>query len=182
MISADKLCLTPVYFCATATWLLTKLIRKQVLYTTWIRPVLFSPYRDLRLICQVLNSPTLEFSYIILIFNSIGPVLNWSSCQRAKRANVKRGRNFPCIQYYTIISLYFSDLCHQKWPPWPLICLLILTSYYLVFWDLCVNKNGHHGLLFAYTFLIVPLQLLQRFVQTVFKCHSHSRQRLFLYH
>ena len=31
-----------------------------------IRPVLFSPYRDLRLIRPVLNSSTLQFSYIIL--------------------------------------------------------------------------------------------------------------------
>ena len=33
----------------------------------WICPVLFSPYRDLFLIHQVLNSPTLQFSYIILL-------------------------------------------------------------------------------------------------------------------
>ena len=32
----------------------------------WIRPVLFSPFWDLILIRQVLNSPTLQFSYIIL--------------------------------------------------------------------------------------------------------------------
>ena len=32
----------------------------------WIRPVLFSPYRDLKLIHQVLNSPTIQFGYIIL--------------------------------------------------------------------------------------------------------------------
>ena len=32
----------------------------------WIRPVLFSPYGDLKLIRPVLNSPTLQFSYTIL--------------------------------------------------------------------------------------------------------------------
>ena len=31
----------------------------------WIRPVLFSPCRDLRLFRPVLNSPTLKFCYII---------------------------------------------------------------------------------------------------------------------
>ena len=32
----------------------------------WIRPVLFSPYEDLTLICQVLHLPTPKFSYITL--------------------------------------------------------------------------------------------------------------------
>ena len=44
--------------------------------------------------------------------------------------------------------------------------LLFAYSFWLLrlyFWDLCVNKNGHHGLSFAYTFVIFPLQLLHRF-------------------
>ena len=50
----------------------------------WICPVLFLPYRDLTLICPVLNLLTLNFSYIIITYNSSSPVLNSPSCQRAK--------------------------------------------------------------------------------------------------
>ena len=65
----------------------------------WIHLVLFSRCGDLRLIRPVLNSPTVQFSYIILyIYNWISPVLNSPSGQRAKRLKIKRGRNFPCIQ------------------------------------------------------------------------------------
>ena len=57
----------------------------------WTHPVLFSPYRDMRLIRPVLNSPFLEFYNIYLLCI----VLNSPSDQRAK---IKQGRNFPCIQ------------------------------------------------------------------------------------
>ena len=56
----------------------------------WIRPFLFSPYVDPRLIRPVLNLPTLQISCIILLYNSISPILNSPSRERAKR---KRGRN-----------------------------------------------------------------------------------------
>ena len=60
----------------------------------WIRPVICSPYGDLRLICPVLNSPTRQFSYPILY-----KLLNWPSfCPRVRGRKIKREWNFPCIQ------------------------------------------------------------------------------------
>ena len=78
-----------------------------------------SPNRDLRLIRPVLNLSILQFSYIILYIWFNKTSLNSPSGQRAKRAKIKRGRNFPCIQYYQsadfktihmtlIISMYLS--------------------------------------------------------------------------
>ena len=79
----------PTYFCVRSV---TNLITNSI--QLWIRPVLFSPNRVLKLIRQVLNSPIPQFSNI-LIYNSISPILNSPSGQRAKRAKIKRGEIFP---------------------------------------------------------------------------------------
>ena len=54
----------------------------------WIRPVLFSPYKDLRLIRPVLNSPTYQFCYIILTIE-----LNWPSFKFALEPEGEKGEN-----------------------------------------------------------------------------------------
>ena len=67
---------------------------------------------DLRLIRPVLNLPTIQFYYLISFINIfIHPVLNSPSNQGVKRAKIKRGRNFPCIQY--LFSMWSLDLYEQ---------------------------------------------------------------------
>ena len=43
--------------------------------------------------------PLSNFLTYSFMYYSISPVLNSPSGQRAKRVKIKRGRNFPCIQY-----------------------------------------------------------------------------------
>ena len=76
----------------------------------WIRPVLFSPYIDLKLIRPVLNSPNLLFSILFIIYNSISPVLNSPSGQRAKRAKIKQGAKFSL---YTPLWVASSHILRQ---------------------------------------------------------------------
>ena len=60
------------YFCPKQIW--------DWFAESWIRPIS--------------NFLTKSFTH-----NLISPVLTLPSCQRAKRAKIKRGRNLPCIQY-----------------------------------------------------------------------------------
>ena len=69
----------------------------------WIRP--FLPYRDLRLIRPILNSPTLQFSYIIS--NSFSPVLNSLTELRVKGAVIKRGEILPVYSTLTSLNEFF---------------------------------------------------------------------------
>ena len=65
----------------------------------WIRPVLFSPFRDLWLIRPVLNSPSLEFYYIILsiLFNS--PSFEFALRLEGEKGENKTGAK---ISLYTV--------------------------------------------------------------------------------
>ena len=69
------------------------------------KKVLFSPYNNLKL-----NSPNFLYLILFIIYNSISSVLNLPSGQRAK---IRRGRNFPCIQYTfnTTLNNNYSFLC-----------------------------------------------------------------------
>ena len=68
----------------------------------WIRPVLFSPYGDPRLIRPVLNSPTHNFFYIILYLQ-----FNWPSFKFALRSE---GEIFPVYSSLWNIILYRPKL------------------------------------------------------------------------
>ena len=79
----------------------TILQHQQILYTALNLPsLIFALYKS------DTDSPSLEFAHSPIFFTysftykSIGPILNSPSGQRAKRVKIKRGRNFPCIQYY----------------------------------------------------------------------------------
>ena len=74
----------------------------------WIRPVLFLPNGDLRLICPVLNSPTLKLSFIILYIQFNLPSFKFALRSECEKGENKTGRNFPCIQYF-ILKCF---ICH----------------------------------------------------------------------
>ena len=63
----------------------------------WICRVLFPPCRYLRLICSVLNSPTLQICYIIR-----NVLFNWSSFKFTFKPEGKKGKNKTAAK----ISLY----------------------------------------------------------------------------
>ena len=78
----------------TRTW--RSEIHIEILYTALNSPSLIFP-----LWRSETESPSLEFAH-----SPISPVLNSPSGQRAKRAKIKRGQNFPCIQYPNVSGLY----------------------------------------------------------------------------
>ena len=85
------------------------------------------------------------------MYNSISPVLNLPSGQRGKRAKIKRGRNFPCIQYTCVnrVKLFINIqqiLLNSKFRWYK----LTLSNSYLNF------KSGDHFLgsfIFSRSFL-----------------------------
>ena len=64
--------------------------------------------------------PQSNFLTQSFLYNSIGPVLNSPSGQRAKRAKIKRGRNFP-VYSMSSTRRQSCKLAHvgKNWP-WPL--------------------------------------------------------------
>ena len=64
------------------------------------------------------------------IYLSISPVLNSPSSQRTKRAKIKRGRSFPCIQYVRTCE-------YDDWPR-PLTQQSISIGVFLSLFSICV--------------------------------------------
>ena len=101
----------------------------------WIRPVLFSPCRDLRLIRPVLNSPSLEFNYISLLYYSIHPVLNSPSDKRAKfflytvSGSQTQISNYLCREISMCgkqLSSLFDLGKDEDFQPWKMIIYIII--------------------------------------------------------
>ena len=91
-----------------------KMCETQYCIQLWICPVLFSPYTDLRLIRLVLNSPNLQFSYLIPYGISSSPVLNSPSVSVGEKGENKTGAKFSL---YTVVPTNFiqdeiSDVLH----------------------------------------------------------------------
>ena len=93
----------------------------------WIRPVLFSPYRGLSLICPVLNSPSLEFNYIILSVWFKLPSFEFTLRPEGKN---KMRAKFSLYTVFEFVVLPKTSCSECRFDAWRLVSLFTTQHLY----------------------------------------------------
>ena len=116
--------------------------------------------------------PISNFRIQTLDYNSISPVLNSPLVKRVKRAKIKQGRNFPCIQYPFKFTFQISTLA----------ILESLTSIHMfiafirgIIWKKRKRKQSQGGSKMKAGKVVQWMSLIYAQVQTIYNPYSEKK-------